>query len=67
MSALKKIRRKRGLTIEDVASRAGISYDYVRRLEGKQHVPTLGIARRLAAALGATVDELFPETRTGAA
>lgn len=61
MSRLREIRESRGLRKEDVASKAVISVEYVRLLEAPDPpVPGLAIARRLAKALGVTIDELFP-------
>lgn len=56
-----------GLRREDLAARAGISYQYVRVLESAAPpTPGLEVARRIAAALGVTVDELWPEEAPGA-
>jgi transcriptional regulator with XRE-family HTH domain len=61
MSRLRQVREERGLRREDLASRAGISYQYVRILESSDPpTPGLEIARRIAEALGATVDDIFP-------
>lgn len=60
MSHLKTLREAKGLRREDVASRAGISYDYVRKLEVEGGTPGLDIARAVARTLDATVDEVFP-------
>jgi len=60
MNRLKALRDEKKLRREDVAARAGISYDYVRKLEIEGGQPGLDIARRMAAALGVTVDDLFP-------
>ena len=60
-SRIREIRESRGLRREDVASLTGISYEYVRKLEADDPpTPGLEIARKLASALGVTVDELFP-------
>ena len=61
MNRIQELREKRGLRREDVAARAGISYDYVRKLEAEGGLPGLAIARRVADALGVTVDEAFPD------
>jgi transcriptional regulator with XRE-family HTH domain len=60
-SKVREIREARGLRREDVASRAGVSYEYVRKLESEEPpVPGLAIARRIADVLSATVDDLWP-------
>jgi len=64
MSRLKKHRERSGLRREDLASRAGISLSYVLKLESDDPpTPGLDIARRVAEALGVTVDEVFPEPK----
>lgn len=54
------IREARGLRREDLASKAGISYEYVRKLEVTGKYPSLDVARRVADVLGGSVDEIFP-------
>jgi len=49
-----------GLSRDELALRAELSGEYVRRLELGLHTPTLEIARRLADALQTTVDVLWP-------
>ena len=59
---MRALREAAGIRREDLASRANISFDYVRRLEtSDDHIPTLEVARRIASVLGVTVDEVFPE------
>ncbi len=65
-SRVREFREARGLRREDVASRAGVSYETVRKLEADMHTPGLEMARRIAAALDATVDELWPSEPTEA-
>lgn len=60
-SALSRVREEQGLRRERVAADAGITVQHLRNLENGKHEPSLKLARRLAAALGATVDQLFPE------
>lgn len=64
MSKLKRRREKLGLRREELAVRAGISFETVRRLESNpdEANPTLEVARGLAAALDSTIEELFPAT-----
>lgn len=61
-SKLRERREALGLRKEDLASKAGISMETVRRLEtGPDEAnPTLEVARSIAEALDTTVDELFP-------
>lgn len=60
MSQLKQIREGKGLRREQVAAAAGISLQYVRDLEDDKSNPSLPIARKVAAALGVTVDDVWP-------
>lgn len=64
MNRVRPIREAKGLRREDLASRALISYEYVRRLEREGDdtpEPTLPVARRIADALGSTLDDVFPQ------
>jgi DNA-binding XRE family transcriptional regulator len=45
---------------EFLARQADLSVDTIRVIEAGQNVPRLDTARRIADALGKTVDELFP-------
>ena len=61
MSRLREIRESKRLRREEVAVAAGVSFEYVRRLEGHYPpVPGLEVARAIAEALGVSVDEAFP-------
>lgn len=62
-AATNKLQEKRtraGLRPEALAARAEISLSYLRKLEGGQSCPGLDVARRIAKALGTTVDQVFP-------
>lgn len=48
---LKKLREARGLTQQELAGKAGISREYLARLEAGSHDPTLSVLERLARAL----------------
>jgi transcriptional regulator with XRE-family HTH domain len=48
---IKALREKRGLSQEELASRAGISRGYLARLETGRHEPTLTMLGKLATAL----------------
>jgi transcriptional regulator with XRE-family HTH domain len=61
MNRVRSLREKRGWRLEELAVRADISYGYVRALEASDPpTPGLANARRIAAAFGLTVDEVFP-------
>jgi|GEM_PF-1261035 len=56
---LRAIREKKGLTQVEIAEKAGISQEYVTRLEtGGKKNPSLAVAVRLAKALGVSIADL---------
>ena len=55
---LRALRLARGLTQKDVEERSGVLVPYLSSLEAGARLPTLGMAMRLAAALGCKVSEL---------
>ncbi len=56
---LRELRQAQGLSLDDLASTAGISRTYLWKLERKPSVnPSLNRLRKLAAALGTTVGDL---------
>lgn len=55
-------RRAKKMTIGDLAEAAGLSVDYVNKLELGQHMPTADTLVRIAAALDIGVDQLLPES-----
>ena len=56
--ALATLRRGADLSQDELASRAGLEPSLIARIEAGEHDPTWGDARRIAAALGTTVDRL---------
>ena len=54
-----KIRRAAGLTQEALAKRIGISREYVARIEGGHHEPSLTTLVKVAKALGVTAGSLI--------
>jgi len=57
---LRELRRSRGLSQADLASRAGVHWTYVGRLERGKAAPGLDLMGRLAEALNAPVADLLP-------
>jgi transcriptional regulator with XRE-family HTH domain len=54
-----RIREERGLTQQELAKKAGTSYQTIWRIEaGKHFEPGIYIARRIARALGVSLDFL---------
>jgi transcriptional regulator with XRE-family HTH domain len=56
---LKTLRRRRGLTQEGLAAKAGLSRTYLARLETARQNPTLSTLVKLAKALGVPVTALL--------
>jgi transcriptional regulator with XRE-family HTH domain len=56
---LKTLRRRRGLTQEALAAKAGLSRTYLARLETARQDPTLSTLVKLAKALGVRVTRLL--------
>jgi len=59
-TVLRTLREQRGLTQNQVASRAGVTKPYLSQLEsGARKNPSLPVLKRLAKALGVPVTELL--------
>jgi transcriptional regulator with XRE-family HTH domain len=58
---LREVRQARGMTQEDLASKASVTTSYLSRLEGGRVAPGIDMVERIAGALGTTVAELLPE------
>lgn len=58
---VRRLRRMRQYTQEQLALEAGISSDYLSRLELGKENPTIDVLARLAAALGAGITDLFDQ------
>lgn len=67
MNRIKELRKARGLTQTELAERAGVSQQYIARLEkGNVKSPNLLNGLRLAAALGVEPEELISDTSPNA-
>ena len=57
---VREVRRRQGLSLEEVGRRVGYSHRAVSMIElGQRPDPRVSVALKLAAALGATVEQLF--------
>jgi transcriptional regulator with XRE-family HTH domain len=56
---LKKIRQAREMTQEQLAERAGVTREYIARLEAGRYDPSLSTIERLAKALKVKVGDLL--------
>lgn len=58
--ALKRIRRDRGLSLEALAEKVGLSTSQISRFENGKREPRVVDLERIAAALGCALDDLMP-------
>ena len=56
---IRALRKKLGISQEDLAKRCGVSRQTINAIENNKYDPTLSLAFRLARELGAPVDGLF--------
>lgn len=56
---LRELRKKKGLTVEQLAERALISAAAIDKYEAGKTIPRLDFAALLARGLGCTIDELI--------
>src|SRR3954469_3830708 len=55
---VRELRRGRGLTLEELAERAGVSRAMISKLERGEKNPTLVVAAKLAEGVGVTLSQL---------
>ncbi len=55
---LKKLREDRDMSRAELAEEAGITREYVRRLEAGEQDPTLGVLQKIAKSLGVKLEDL---------
>ena len=56
---LRRLRRKHGLSQEELADRAGLNRNYVGMIEREENAPTVDALEQIAKALGINAVELF--------
>lgn len=56
---LRKLRREQGLTIKQLADKAGVAYVTAWSAENGENNPSYATLKKLAEALGVTVSELI--------
>ncbi len=57
---VERVREARGMSQSDLAKAAGVSRQSIHALERGAHEPRLSLAYRVADALGATLEAVFP-------
>lgn len=58
---LRAVRKQRGLTLEDLAGRTGLTKSYLSKIERSRSTPSIATAIKVAAALDVDVTQLFCE------
>lgn len=58
---IRELREQRGMSAAALADAVGVSTRAIHYIEGGTHDPRLGVAQRIAEALGVTVNELVDE------
>jgi transcriptional regulator with XRE-family HTH domain len=58
---LRAVRRQRGLTLESLAERTGLTKSYLSKIERRQSTPSIAVALKVARALDVDVAQLFSE------
>ena len=61
---LRKLRQAQGLSQEELAHRARVHQTYLSGVEGGKRNPSIDVLGRVAAALGADIEELFRRRST---
>jgi len=56
---IQALRKKRNLSRQQLAAKAGVSREYIRKLEAGGYDPTVGKLQAIAKALGVPVTELL--------
>lgn len=59
---VRRVRLKRGMTLESLATEAGLAYSYMGGIERGQRNPSLDVAERIANALDIDPVTLFSST-----
>lgn len=52
-------RTRRAMTIAELAERSKVSSATIVKIESKQHIPRMGVIRKLASALNVSLDDLW--------
>lgn len=58
-SLVRALRRERGLTLEELGERTGLTKSYLSKIERERSTPSVAVAMRIAQALDVDVSRLF--------
>lgn len=59
LEALRDFREKEGLSVRQLAKKAGVSFSYLAQIERGEKVPSPVVAKRLADAMGVSMGSFF--------
>lgn len=59
-SRIRELRQERGMTLDELAVRAGISASHLSRLERDQAEPSFTVAASVAEQIGVSLSDLVP-------
>lgn len=62
---IRRLRREEGITLDTLATRAGLSKSYISKLERGLQSPSISTLSNIASALGVDITELFREEDEG--
>ena len=62
MSEIRRIRRERGMSVEELAKKVGVHPFSIYRYESGKREPGVSVANRIAKALHCTIEDLVKET-----
>lgn len=62
-SKLKDIRKKLGMTLEDISLKTGFTKSFISQIENGKNSPSISSLKKICYALGTTISELFEDER----
>lgn len=62
MSRVRELRKAKGWSLDELCRRSGVSRSNLWAIETQDRSPTIEIGRKIANALGVTLNDLFPES-----
>lgn len=58
---LRRLRSRAGLTVRELARRAGLHGSFIWRIEKGERVPSVDVAHKLAGVIGCRIDDFYRE------
>jgi len=62
-SKLREIRKKLGMTLEDISQKTGFTKSFISQIENGKNSPSIASLKKICYALGTTISELFEDER----